>query len=91
MKSMPKLNTQFIKEFRAKQREELKIALAKENAKIEKLHRNFSESILKEALTNNDLQKVLQDIESVSKHFQQLLDIYQPKKEKDNVKEWGKK
>lgn len=86
MKSMPKLNTEFIKAFRAKQKEELKIALAKENAKIEKLHRKFSESILKEALANENLQKTLQDIESVAQHFQQLLDIYQSKKEKDNVK-----
>lgn len=71
-----KIRTKAIEELIQKQKIELEKAIAKENNKIEKLHRQFSESIIQESLKNDELKKVILKNELLKKYFDNLLKIY---------------
>lgn len=71
-----KIRTKAIKELIQKQKIELEKAIAKENNKIEKIHRRFSESIIQESLKNDELKKVILKNETLKKYFNNLLNFY---------------
>lgn len=74
-----KLQTKIINELIEKQKKELKKAMAKENAKLEKLHRQFSESILKECLKNSELKELLLENKNLKDVFKNILEFYDSK------------
>lgn len=71
-----KIQTKTINELIEKQKKELKKAIAKENAKLEKLHRQFSESLLKESLQNDELKNLLVENKNIKDVFETLLEFY---------------
>lgn len=71
-----KIRTKAIEELIQKQKIELEKAIARENNKIEKIHRRFSESIIQESLKNDELKKVILKNEILKKYFNNLLNFY---------------
>lgn len=83
-----KLRTKAIEELIQKQKAQLDKAIAKENAKIEKLHRQFSESIIQESVKDDGLKQVILKNSALKKQFEILADFYgdEIKTNKDNSK-----
>lgn len=71
-----KIRTKAIEELIQKQKIELEKAIAKENSKIEKIHRQFSESIIQESLKDNELKKIISKNEVLKGFFEKLLNLY---------------
>lgn len=71
-----KIRTKAIEELIQKQKIELEKAIAKENSKIEKLHRQFSESIIQESLKDGELKKIILKNNTLKGFFEKLLNFY---------------
>ena len=83
-----KLRTKAIEELIQKQKAQLDKAIAKENAKIEKLHRQFSESIIQDSLNDDGLKQIILKNSALKKQFEILIEFYGDKTKinKDNSK-----
>lgn len=82
-----KIRTKAIEELIQKQKIELEKAIAKENNKIEKIHRQFSESIIQESFKDDELKKVILKNERLKGFFENLLNFYG---ETDKIKKINK-
>ena len=71
-----KIRTKAIEELIQKQKIELEKAIAKENSKIAKIHRQFSESIIQESLKDDELKKIILKREVLKELFKKLLNFY---------------
>lgn len=71
-----KIRTKAIEELLQKQKIELEKAIAKENSKIAKIHRQFSEAIIQESFNDNELKKIILKNEKLKGYFENLLNFY---------------
>lgn len=74
------LETKFIKDLKKEYEDKLKKAKEKENAKLEKLHKDFSLSILESCIGNeafkNKFLELIKDENNIKKIYDDLISFY---------------
>jgi len=75
-----KFETKIIQDLKKEYEEKLKKAREKENAKIEKFHKDFSMMILENSLNNENFKKeftnLIQNYDKIRKAYENLIQIY---------------
>ena len=75
-----KFETKIIKDIKKENEEKLKKAREKENAKIEKFHKDFSMAILEISLSDETFKKefnnLIQNYDKIKKAYENLIQIY---------------
>lgn len=82
--AQPKLKARFetkvIQDLKTEYEEKIKKAREKENAKIEKFHKDFSMMILENSLNNENFKKeftnLIQNYDKIKKAYEDLIQIY---------------
>ena len=67
------METPYIKKLRQQYAASIKKAIAKENAKLNNLYKEFSLSVFNEAQNNSDLDNILKSNPKINESFQKLL------------------